>query len=48
MKLLESLLAISVLGADTLAVAPLAAVAIAEDTATAGRATVSLHVEGMT
>jgi hypothetical protein len=48
MNLLRSLLAVSVLGAGTVVVAHLAAVASAEDTAPASRATVSLHVEGMT
>jgi hypothetical protein len=48
MTLLKTLLAVSVVGTGTLAVTHLAAVAIAEDTAAAGHATVSLHVEGMT
>ncbi len=48
MKLLRTVLAISVLAAATFAVAHLTGHASAEGTAIAGHATVSLHVEGMT
>jgi hypothetical protein len=48
MNVLKTLVAVSALGTAALAITTVAGVASAEDTASAGRATVSLHVDGMT
>jgi hypothetical protein len=48
MNVLKPLVAVSALGTAALAITTVAGVASAEDTASAGRATVSLHVDGMT
>lgn len=48
MQQLRTVLAVTLLGVGTLAVAPLAGAARAEGSATGSHATVSLHVEGMT